>query len=42
MKTLIQTSFVALALITGAASANAGLMIDATHGPIMITVDGSR
>ena len=42
MKALIQTTFVALALIAGAASANAGLLIDATHGPIMITVDGGR
>ena len=38
MKSLI----IALALIAGAASANAGLMIDATHGPITITVDGGR
>lgn len=38
MKSLI----IAIALIAGAASANAGLMIDASHGPIVITVDGGR
>ena len=42
MKALIQSTFVALALIAGAASANAGLMIDASNGPIQITVDGGR
>ncbi len=40
MKTLIVTALVALSSLT--ASANAGLMIDATQGPITITVDGGR
>lgn len=40
MKTLIVTALVALSSLT--ASANAGLMIDASQGPITITVDGGR
>lgn len=40
MKTLLNAAFIAFALVAGAASANAGLVIDATHGPIMVTVSG--
>ena len=40
MKTLIVTALVALSSLT--ASASAGLMIDASQGPITITVDGGR
>lgn len=38
MKSFILSTVVALSAFT--ASANAGLMIDATHGPIQVTVDG--
>lgn len=38
MKTLILSTFVALSAL--ASTAHAGLMIDATHGPIKVTVDG--
>ena len=40
MKTLIVTALVAISSL--AATANAGLMIDASQGPITITVDGGR
>jgi hypothetical protein len=40
MKTLILATLVAVSALGSAA--NAGLMIDATQGPIMITVDGGR
>lgn len=40
MKSLILSTLVALSTFT--ASANAGLLIDARQGPIMITVDGGR
>ncbi len=40
MKTLIATALIALSTLT--ATANAGLMIDASQGPIKITVDGGR
>ncbi len=40
MKTLIVTALVAISSLT--ATANAGLMIDASKGPITITVDDGR
>lgn len=39
MTTLIKTLVIAGAIVAGAASANAKLSIDATHGPIMVSVD---
>lgn len=40
MKSFILSTLIALSAFT--ASANAGLMIDATKGPISIVVDGGR
>ncbi len=40
MKSFIVTALIAISSLT--ATANAGLMIDATQGPITITVDGGR
>lgn len=40
MKALVLTTLVALSAF--ASAANAGLMIDATNGPIEVTVDSDR
>lgn len=40
MKTFILSTLVALSAL--ASTANAGLLIDATKGPIQIVVDGNR
>lgn len=42
MTTFLKIVIVAATLSAGAVSANAGLMIDATQGPITIVVDGGR